>query len=755
MANNKQKKGQFTKQNKLIGILAKNIQTGMDNLYNSTYFSQPMNQRDLSVAKSSIDLSIDKIISNNINNIGSPNISQVYSRIQLRNAQKDAKTIKELEDVFSDQSLMDTVLTQYSQNKYLKDFDNDIDTICKYMPQLEEALEIKKDNVLSADHFSKDFLTITPDTIAENTEFEQNVKDIKTRYKLLEFCEECYNNTGKYGEQFIYIVPFSKAITRLMKNRQAGAIVGYNIMESVNSDLNEIKSEYIIESAVDITSRSIIDNAGYIESFAKTDIDFSKLEMNDIKIQLDKSGVLESAVKEHHKTIKIRRSSIIESTGSFDRTIPDDEKLEGISNDNKTTDGFINANNNENENKIKIPGCIVKKLKRENIIPIYIEDTCLGYYYIEVIGNSDPFSEGRMTDPLYSTKSLTRTYLNSEDNSKKDNAIKFISGQISQYIDTKFINSNQDLRKEIYLILKHNELFNIPEKNNMKVTFLPPEDVVHMYFNKDQYTNRGISDLEKAILPATLYSSLYITNTLGILTRGQDKRMYYIKQNVDTNISKSLLNTINQIKKSNFGAREIANMKYVLNITGRFNDYVIPMSQSGDTPIQFEVMQGQNIDVKTELMNMLEQIAVNTTDVPFELVQLRQSVDYALQLTMTNSKFLRKIFKRQSRTEVLFTELINKIYNYEFGKNIQLNVTLPPPSFLNITNTNTMLDNNEQFVSKIIEIECSDSDDKLKAVFRKKLSKYYLSTFLDFNKIEALKQQAENEVAAMVKKDME
>ncbi|MCK9198816.1 MAG: hypothetical protein M0P49_04360, partial [Bacilli bacterium] len=337
----------------------------------------------------------------------------------------------------------------------------------------------------------------------------------------------------------------------------------------------------------------------------------------------------------------------------------------------------------------------------------------------------------------------------------KDDAIKYISGQMSRYIDAKFINNNQDLRKEIYLILKHNKLYNAPERNNLKVTFLPPEDVVHMYFNKDQYTNRGISDLEKAILPATLYASLYITNTLGVLTRGQDKRVYYVKQNIDTNISKSLLNTINQIKKSNFGAREIANMKYVLNITGRFNDYVIPMSQSGDTPIQFEVMQGQNIDVKTELMTMLEGIAVNSTDVPFELIQLRQSVDYALQLTMTNSKFLRKIFKRQSRTEVIFTEAVNKIYNYEFGKNIQLSVTLPPPSFLNITNTNTMLDNNEQFVGKIIDIECGDSDDeKMKAVFKKKLSKYYLSTFLDFGKIETLKQQAENEVT-MIKKDTE
>ncbi len=736
MANKKQQNLKFAKQNKMITNLAKNIQTGIEDLYTKTYFSDPTNKNDLNHLKSNIDLSVDKIINNNLNITGSPNISTLYSRMELSRAQKDQKVIRELEDVFSDQSLMDSVMSQYSLNKYLKDFDNDIDTLCKYMPQLEEALDIKKDNVLSADHFSKDFLTVKSEIASENKDFSERVKEIKRNYKLLELCEEAYDNTARYGEQFIYIVPFEKALSRLLRNKQIGSAM--NIMES-----SSIRSATIIESTVSLKDKKIIDNDSYnnsIELEYTTEIQ----SFRDIKIEIDKSGVLESAVKEHHRTTKIQNTSILESTFDFDRTVPDDEKLEGLK-DTKTHDGLIDIKA-DNKSKIKVPGCIVKKLKRENVIPVYIEDTCLGYYYIEFGKNVDPFAEGSFSDPLYSTKAMSKNYMVQDDTSKKDEAIKFVSSQISQYIDTKFINANQDLRKEIYLILKHNEIFSDSTANNFKITFLPPGDVVHMYFEKDPDTHRGISDLQKSILPATFYSSLYITNTLGVITRGQDKRVYYIKQNIDTNISKTMMNTINQIKKSNFGAREITNMKYVLNVTGRFNDYYIPMSQSGDAPIQFEVMQGQNIEIKTELMQMLEQMAVNSTDVPFELIQLRQSVDYALQLTMTNSKFLRKVFKRQSKVEILFSDIINKIYNYEYNDNSQITVSLPPPSFLNITNTNTMIDNNESFVSKIIDMECNDNDDQLmRAIFRKKLSKYYLSTFLDFDAIETLKKQSENE----------
>ena len=164
------------------------------------------------------------------------------------------------------------------------------------------------------------------------------------------------------------------------------------------------------------------------------------------------------------------------------------------------------------------------------------------------------------------------------------------------------------------------------------------------------------------------------------------------------------------------------------------------MSQSGDAPVQMEVMNGQQIDPKTELMGILEQMAVNATDVPYEVIQLRQSVEYATQLSMSSSKFLRKVFKRQSICEKKYGALLTKIYNYEYGADETVVLTLPPPGYINSNNTNQMLSNTNELVANIIEIECADEQDEMfKAEFRRNLTRHYLSTYLDYNSIDEIK----------------
>ncbi len=340
------------------------------------------------------------------------------------------------------------------------------------------------------------------------------------------------------------------------------------------------------------------------------------------------------------------------------------------------------------------------------------------------------------------------------DNVSQDELLKQLSSKLSSFIDSKFINSNQDLRKEIYLILKHNEMISNNSPTSMKITFIPVDDMIHMHFTKDQKTHRGVSDLDNALLPAKLYTYLYLNDTLGILTRGHDKRVYYVKNNVDTNISKVLLNTINQIKKSNFGTRELTSMKNMLNITGKFNDYVIPIGASGDSPINFEIMQGQNIDPKTELLEMLEEMAISSTDVPYEYIQSNKMVDYAVRLTMSNGKFLRKVFKRQARCELYYSAILTKIYNTEFDENDELDVMLPPPSYLNIANTNQMLQNVNDYVGHIIEMEMSEEQDEtIRALFAKKLKRHYLSTYLDTKSIDTIKDQTIIEAKQEQKKE--
>jgi len=717
---NKKQKKQTSTLSKLVTA----VQSGIGKLYKNTYLTNPDNYSDLEMIKTNIDNSIDNIISNNINSVGIPNISKLYSRIQLKgdNTTKDDRMITtELENLFNDPSVTDGILSTYAQNKYIKDLDEEIDLICKYMPQLEDALDAKKDNVLAADHFSKDFVNaINKTDLNDDPSFQQRIETLKETYNLLELFEDIYDKAAHYGEQFIYIIPYNKALNTIMNARNTGYNASVVTQEAAGLSTNG-KIKLCIDTTQGKESKIVTEG---VKDFIplETDINIGKLN-----VELDTTGILESALNEYSAIQNVYKRK--KENNNYNNS-----GFEG----SEATEGIISAK--KDNTKINAPGCIIKKLRRENVIPLYIDELCLGYYYFEY-ENDDIFTQSSyMSDPMMALKA--GKFNVTEDNMKKEQMMRFISSKLSNFIDSKFINANQDLRKEIYMILKHNNLFNVNMQNQLKISFIPPEDMVHMYFQKDTKTNRGISDLDKSLLPAKLYTSLYVTNTIGILTRGQDKRVYYVRQNIDSNISQTLLNTINQIKKSNFGARELASVKNILNITGRYNDYVIPTGPTGDSPIQFEIMQGQNIDPKTELMNILEQMAINGTDVPYEYIQARQTVDYAVRLTMSNGKFLRKVFKRQAVVERFFSRILTMIYNSEFQTNEEIKVSLPPPAFLNITNTNQMIQNTNDYVENIVEMEAGGEGEEVKALFRQKLKRYYLSTYLDLKTINELKQKA-------------
>ena len=132
---------------------------------------------------------------------------------------------------------------------------------------------------------------------------------------------------------------------------------------------------------------------------------------------------------------------------------------------------------------------------------------------------------------------------------QRELAMRYICAKISSGIDTHFINSNKDLSEEIYAILRYNDKFDATRTNDIGITFIPAEDIIHCYFKLDETTHRGISDLERSLVPGMMYMLLYLSSIIGKITRGNDKRVYYVKQNVETNIARTMMNVVQQIKK--------------------------------------------------------------------------------------------------------------------------------------------------------------------------------------------------------------
>ena len=756
---------------KLIG----SMQGNMDDMYRSTYYSDVENRKQLQDIRADIDNSIKSIMDSNSDIIGEPNISKLYERLYM-GVQKDQATITEFERIFGDNEFVNNLANSYMDNRWIKSIDMEIDEILRYMPKLNEALLTIRDNVLSADSFSKDYLNIELDSPSPDTheQFSHNIQELKKLYNLLKLTCEIYDDSSKYGESFIYCVPYQKAIQRLVDRR--------HVLKNVVVKTNYHENTVIVEDFVSGASPTVIKNTeeaftedelGYnyniqVESGVISSIVSNEKTARDLYLKKDKS-LTEQFFAEQGKinegTIDIlsdgnayaysntfdqdiEAGRDLPEHHKFDQTLGDTLELPGQ--EDTTADG-LHTVNTKNDKIAPMNGCIVKKLKRERVTPIIMNEICLGYYYFEFDEQLELFEDRFTTTGMVNTITGLRSNGRAEafdSMQRREELLRNIASNLADKIDSKFINANQDLKKEIYHILKYNDSFaaSAGSTNNIRVTYIPPEDIHHFYFDLDEDTKRGISDLNLSLIPAKLWVAIYITNCLGIMTRGNDKRVYYVRQSVESNISKTLLKTINEIKKSNFGIRQIENINSVLNITGRFNDYIIPRGADGQSPIEFEVMQGQNIEIKTELLNLLEESAINVTGVPIELIQNRQSPDYAMQLTMSNSKFLRFVYSRQSDFQLQLADLFSKLYNIEFNSNIRVKVTLPPPLFINVTNTNQLIVNTSEYCENITNIVMADEqDDVLKARFSKLLKLEYLGSYINMETINRILEEAKQE----------
>lgn len=725
------------------GLLS-SIRKGLANLYGRTYYTPPDGDSELTHLTDRINDSMGKII-NDINySTGLSSISTLYAK--AIDYQNDSKVVDGFDNLFKDMANDGSVYNVFFNNRSLRLFDAEIDMICKYMPMLEDALGVLCDNVISSDHFSKDFIFISDENVSvENNKelFYNNIKILKDKYDLLIKFQDIIYNTSKYGERFYYIVPYERAIKKLLDNPENKFVTSHEAMSLTESGI--LKQTPALKESGDVFVNTIN------KKEQSLDVEFTFNMSNS----LSKEIVAHEAAANRLKYIKESALNFNEATTSTVSLVANDKLDASPFYDDTTSNGLVLASDNRFNTKEDwgLNGCVFKELNRYKIIPVKIEDLILGYAYLEndsMYGLDDDFPVSDTTTPVNAMGINVATDLEATKNSAviSDSIVKTVASKLSAAIDNKFIKLNKDLSKEIYTVLKHD--LQAGRKNKYNVTFLPPDDVVHCYYKLDPDTYRGISDLYKAMIPAKLFIGLYITNTIGAMTRAQDRRVYYVKQSgIDTNISKILLTTIDQLKRQNFNIRQLESMKNVLNILGRFNDFVIPTDNSGNAPVQFEVMQGQQIDPQTDLMEKLQSMAVNSTDVPFEIVQARQSMDYAIQASMSNSRFLKKIYNRQTIANRFLSSIMTKLYRGEFNNpTAVIKVNLPTPMFLNLTNTNQIIQNANDVAQAAMEAFSDDLDDNAKQIFFNNLKGKMLESYIDMEMIMRVKEATKIEYAA-------
>lgn len=753
----KDRAGSTRKINRRIEKLASSI----DSIYRDTYKSRIDNKRNLDAITNDIESNLDDIFEK----INGQDVSDI-SKLYLRAMGKDTSSsiTKSLEELFNaDGSLLDTVNLNLIR-KSIQAQDYQYDLLCKYMPKLRDALEIKKDNVLSADSFTKEFIhTMSNKAGADNIAlFSQKAELIRDKYHFEELVEEIYSDTSKYGEYFLYHVPYRKGFKDVLDRRERNGR---------NMSTKALSLEGVVWESSNITEENGFDSkfVKYVNGSRTNDT--TKLgnetgNWGDVNIKFDFSMALEDTIRKHEMKYEVLNShqsflqeAYLQSLETTAGTgVVSEERLPSFDNTGLSPDGITDPKKAKSEtlnsDKLRkdINGSIYYKIPRANIVPVYIADTCVGYIYLKV--TNDYFSTFTTYDSRRGTmlkNSLESDLLADEWDRQNDMAVGQIASALSDKIDATFINNNLDLKDEIYSILRYNDQFNVAKGvNNISCTFLPAEDVQHFYFKLDPVTHRGISDLENAAVPGMIWCMAYLNDSIARMSRGQDKRVYYVQQNVEKNVAKTMLNVVAQLKKGNMGMRQLQNMNTMFNVVGKFNDYIIPVGPNGESPVRMEVMSGQDVQTPTDLMDRMEEAAIFTTDVPPEFLQSLQQVDYASRFTMSSSKFLRMVLKRQNWCQKQYSITFRKFYNYEFDENnSSIYVRLPAPAYLALANNSQLLNNAKDYSQAILEFIGGDDDDEsVKKEFLRSYTQKVIGTYVDFDEAKRIFEEAKFTVTA-------
>lgn len=477
--------------------------------------------------------------------------------------------------------------------------------------------------------------------------------------------------------------------------------------EQFLDNIEYIKEKYKIVQLIDDT---YINMSKYGEVFHHI-IEYKSIINNINKdISLNES---DGIIAENKSTIKFENSII-----NFCSDLSVNLAADIISSDAYISESKLKNNDNE------VRGAVIRTLKHENVIPIYINETCLGYYYIETFSKDG-------SDKKYCT------CINKNIDSYK----KELANTIAKHINTNFIKTHHSYSNDIYNILKYVKHI---ENADINVIYIKPNDMIHWYFKKSKHTNRGISDLDKALVPAKSWMLLNNAYKFGIITRSHDKRIYYVKPNKsDSNLSTIINKTIAELTRTNSGLVNWSSISSIANFSGMYNDIVAPVNDSGEAAIQFDTLPGQDINVNTDFLESQEKSAVESLEIPYDYVKSASNdIDFATRLNQSHGKFVAHCLKRQMILEPLISKLIMLLYRYEYD-DIKILVKLSPPiTFRNNTNIN-VIESQLNIINILsehwVDIDSNDptSDQKVR-IWKKNYIKNVLSAYVDVPQLEEI-----------------
>lgn len=663
-----------------------------------------------------------------------PDITRFLNKVLQSKPSGPFNTDTSLEGLFNRD---DTAFGAFFYERY-KNINNkyeDLRIITDYLYELQGAVDSVRDDILTADDIAN--------TVSRELSFEDAVdkEDAITNYtKIVEDMERKYDlknsiknyiipKTLTYGNFFVYTIPYSEVFA------QADAM-GKTQDNAMFESVSAVNEDFIPTLKYGKKYKPVVENMEWVKTLTEdyntiaTDPDFSEVGMKKKTHQDIYDGMKQ--ILENVTVINDPKVFLLEDTDmnllASSEEVRDMAKkaYKDISSRSKpfhkkdmtaqSTDGVIDplqTTTDADRRKYKdITGVYMRRYDPTRIIPVYLMDSCVGYYLLYE-------TYGEVRNSILLNSSLNRANLAFQQVKKKqleDDVVQVIASKICSSIDKKFVADNPKFKDLMVNALSYQDFY----KKQFKVQFIPEDYMTYFKIDEDDETHLGTSLLAKSLFYGKLYLCLLLFKIITILTKSNDMRVYYIKNaGINKNMTQVVQNAARAIKDRQISFNDLASIQTVFSKVGMYKEAFIPTGRSGERSIEFETIAGQDVQLNTELMELLRKGMINNTGVPSVILSFMEEVDFAKTITMQHAKYMAKIITLQSQLEIPTTALYKKILGFEGLLPPEaltgLNVTFTRPKTLGIQTTADLISaaqSNAEFIADTIAEDPNDEQEK-------------------------------------------
>lgn len=447
----------------------------------------------------------------------------------------------------------------------------------------------------------------------------------------------------------------------------------------------------------------------------------------------------------------------------FNKKMTDEEMVKrfndgsGIVDDG--THGLHGTNSHQSFNGVT--GTYLKWIDFKQMIPIEVLGQTVGYYHIittpKTKGQKKSRNAGRSGNSgigsILSTGTLSLFNQLDISERRKEEAIQGIVDTISNSIldqfSAKFVKKNAAFKNLIAECIIANGLVD----NDYMIQFIPADKVIEFKTNEDE-NGKGKSILYDAMFPAHLLVSITVTKLLNYINNGGNRTIAHISSG---NATRSTTNQRNRIIRDLQAAKvtfnDLLSSSMIFNKATRDLNMAIPKDKSGNRLVEFEVQEGQDIQLDTQYESMLEKWCAIALGMPSSIADYDQNIEVAKKVISDNIRVAARVASMQSDMEDPTTELYKVlIQDSSMDEGMKSRLTtmqfkLPRPRILANQNNTEALSTSTQNARTISDTVYGENpEDPVKILAKTKLSTAIVrneTPFIDWNNIDEMAKQAE------------